>query len=470
MARAPTTLFAKLWDAHVVTARPDGRTLVFIDRHLLHDGSFHAFARLRAKGLDVAYPALCLATPDHYVPTDAGRSLAGVKDAAVLRVLRDFEDNTERSGIPAFRIGDDRQGIVHVVGPEQGFSLPGMTLVCGDSHTSTHGAVGALAFGIGASEVAHVLATQCLWQLPPRTMRVVVNGALREGVYAKDLALELIRAIGTAGATGHVVEYAGSGVRDLTIEGRCTLCNLSIEAGAKAGFVAPDDTTYAYLEGKPMAPRGEMWEAAVASWKALRSDDGACFDREYVLEGPAVAPMVTWGTSPEQAIAIDGHVPDPATARDEDERRSMASALAYMGLAPGQPIAEAAVDQVFIGSCANSRIEDLRAVADVVRRIGGRARLPVRVSPGSGTVKRQAEREGLAETLVAAGFDWREAGCSMCVGMNGETVGPGKRCVSTSNRNFAGRQGRDARTHLVSPATAAATAMLGRLADVRTVR
>jgi len=469
MQPAAATLFAKLWEPHVVTSRPDGRTLLFIDRHLLHDGSFHAFARLREKGIPVAHPELCLATPDHYVPTDAGRSLAMVKDPTVLRVLRDFESNTAAAGVQAFTLGDARQGIVHVVGPEQGFTLPGVTLVCGDSHTSTHGALGALAFGIGASEVAHVLATQCLWQLPPRTMRVLIEGRLAPGVYAKDLALAFIRAIGTSGATGHVVEYAGDGVRGLTIEQRCTLCNMTIEAGAKAGFVGPDDVTFAYLEGRPLAPKGDAWKAAVAYWRTLVTEEGALFDREIALDAGKITPMVTWGTSPEQAIAIDGYVPDLRDARDDDERKGMASALAYMGLASGQPITDAAIDQVFIGSCTNSRIEDLRIVADVVRRIGGRARVPTLVSPGSGAVKRQAEAEGLAATFVAAGLEWREAGCSMCVGMNGETVAPQKRCVSTSNRNFAGRQGRDARTHLVSPATAAATAMLGRLVDVRTV-
>lgn len=469
MGSAARTLFAKIWDAHVVTSRPDGRTLLFIDRHLLHDGSFHAFARLRDKKLAVAHPELCLATPDHYVPTSAGRSLDTVQDPTVLRVLRDFDANTKGAGLRAYSIDHDRQGIVHVVGPEQGFTLPGVTLVCGDSHTSTHGAFGALAFGIGASEVAHVLATQCLWQLPPRTMRVSITGRLQPGVYAKDMALALIRAIGTSGATGHVVEYMGEGARALCIEERCTLCNMTIEAGAKAGFVGPDEVTFDYLEGRPLAPKGEAWRTAVDHWRTLVSDDGARFDRAFELDATGVTPMVTWGTSPEQALPIDGIVPDPRDARDDDDRKAMAAALAYMGLAPGQPIAEAAVDQVFIGSCTNSRISDLRIVADVVRRIGGRARVPTLVTPGSGPVKRQAEAEGLADAFVAAGFEWREAGCSMCVGMNGETVAPGKRCVSTSNRNFAGRQGRDARTHLVSPATAAATALLGRLVDVRTV-
>jgi 3-isopropylmalate/(R)-2-methylmalate dehydratase large subunit len=469
MRSAPSTLFAKIWDAHVVTSRPDGRTLLFIDRHMLHEGSFHAFARLREKNLPVAHPELCLATADHYVPTSAGRALDTVQDPTVVRVLRDFDANTKGAGLRAYSMGNDRQGIVHVVGPEQGFTLPGVTLVCGDSHTSTHGAFGALAFGIGASEGAHVLATQCLWQLPPKTMRVSITGRLQRGVYAKDLALALIRAIGTSGATGHVVEYTGEGARALSIEERCTLCNMTIEAGAKAGFVGPDDATFDYLDGRPLVPKGEAWRAAVDHWRTLVSDEGARFDREFALDATGITPMVTWGTSPEQALPIHGIVPDPRDAQDDDDRKALTSALAYMGLAPGRPIAEAAVDQVFIGSCTNSRISDLRIVADVVRRIGGRARVPTLVVPGSGPVKRQAEAEGLADAFVAAGFEWREAGCSMCVGMNGETVAPGKRCVSTSNRNFAGRQGRDARTHLVSPATAAATALLGRLVDVRTV-
>jgi 3-isopropylmalate/(R)-2-methylmalate dehydratase large subunit len=469
MTRVPSTLFAKLWEPHVVTSRPDGRTLLFIDRHLLHDGSFHAFARLREKGIAVAHPELCLATPDHYVPTSDGRSLGSVADSSVLRVLHHFNTNMRRNRIPAFPMGDARQGIVHVVGPELGFTLPGTTIVCGDSHTSTHGALGALAFGIGASEVAHVLATQCLWQLPPRTMLVVIDGRLAAGVYAKDLALALIASVGAGGAIGHVIEYAGSLVRALSIEQRCTLCNMAIEAGARAGFVAPDETTLSYLHGRPMAPIGDAWDAGVEYWSTLRSDEGARFDREYALDAGTVPPMVTWGTSPEQAVAIDGSVPDPADRYDESERRMVASALAYMGLEAGQPIALVDVDQVFIGSCTNSRIEDLRIVADLVRRIGGRARVPTLVSPGSGSVKQQAEREGLADVFVGAGFEWREPGCSMCIGMNGDIVGPSKRCVSTSNRNFAGRQGRDARTHLVSPATAAATAMLGHLADVRTM-
>jgi 3-isopropylmalate/(R)-2-methylmalate dehydratase large subunit len=469
MSQPPQTLFAKLWDAHAVATLPDGPTLLFVDRHLVHDGSFHAFARLREKGLPVAFPELCLATPDHYVPTTA-RSMDAITDKSVVRVLDDFRNNLDRSGIPTLSLDDSRQGIVHVVGPEQGFTLPGTTMVCGDSHTTTHGALGALAFGIGASEVAHVLATQCLWQMKPKSMRITVEGELAAGVFAKDLALAIIGAIGTAGATGHVVEYSGTGVARLSIEERCTLCNMTIEAGAKAGMVAPDDVTFAYLDGRPLAPAGADWDAAVRYWRTLTTDEGAGFDKEFVIDGANVQPMVTWGTNPEQSVAIDGLVPDPRDALSEDKARSMAKALDYMALSAGQKMSDVPIDQVFIGTCTNGRIEDLRAAARVVARIGGRAQLPALVSPGSRQVKRMAEDEGLDAIFIGAGFDWRDSGCSMCVGMNGDLVPPGKRCVSTSNRNFEGRQGRDSRTHLVSPATAAATAMLGRLADARESR
>jgi 3-isopropylmalate/(R)-2-methylmalate dehydratase large subunit len=414
----------------------------------------------------VAFPELCLATPDHYVPTTA-RSMDAITDKSVVRVLDDFRNNLDRSGIPTLSLDDSRQGLVHVVGPEQGFTLPGTTMVCGDSHTTTHGALGALAFGIGASEVAHVLATQCLWQMKPKSMRVTVEGQLPAGVFAKDLALAIIGAIGTAGAAGHVVEYAGTGVAKLSIEERCTLCNMTIEAGAKAGMVAPDDVTFAYLDGRPLVPAGADWDAAVRYWRTLTTDEGAGFDKEFVIDGANVQPMVTWGTNPEQSVAIDGLVPDPRDALSEDKARSAAKALDYMALSAGQKMSDVPIDQVFIGTCTNGRIEDLRAAARVVARIGGRAQLPALVSPGSRQVKRMAEDEGLDAIFIEAGFDWRDSGCSMCVGMNGDLVPPGKRCVSTSNRNFEGRQGRDSRTHLVSPATAAATAMLGRLADAR---
>jgi 3-isopropylmalate/(R)-2-methylmalate dehydratase large subunit len=459
------TLLDKLWDPHVVMAMPDGRALLFIDRHLLHDGSFTAFTHLRDKGLPVARRDLTLAMPDHYAPT-MGRSIAAVTDPSAARVLRDFDANTRDYAIPVFALGDGREGIVHVVGPEQGFTLPGVTLVCGDSHTSTHGALGALAFGIGASEVAHVLATQCLWQVKPKAMRIVVRGKLPAGVYSKDLALTIISRIGAGGAAGHAVEYAGPAVEALTVEERCTLCNMTIEAGGKAGFVAPDATTIEYVRGRAFAPKAALWDEAVAFWQTLASDAGAAFDKTVELDGGALEPMVTWGTSPEQAIPIGGTIPDPGNA-DEARGRGMTDALAYMGLAPGQSMRDAKVDQVFIGSCTNARIEDLRVAAAVVRRISGKVRIPTLVSPGSSSVKKMAEAEGLARVFIDAGMQWREAGCSMCIGMNGDLVGPGKRCLSTSNRNFAGRQGRDARTHLASPATAAATAMLGRIADAR---
>ncbi len=457
---APRTLLDKLWDPHVVITEPDGRALLFIDRHLLHDGSFHPFARLRDKGLTVARPDLSLATPDHYVST-SGRGIEDVKEASAVRVLRDFSRNVTEFKVPHFRLGDGREGIVHVVGPEQGFTLPGVTLVCGDSHTSTHGALGALAFGIGASEAAHVLATQCLWQVKPRAMRILVTGRLPAGVHAKDLVLAIIARIGMAGAVGHAVEYAGSAVEALSVEERCTLCNMTIEAGGKAGFVAPDATTLEYVRGRPMTPAGALWDAAVAEWKELKSDADARFDREIEIDAGSIRPMVTWGTNVEQAIAFDARVPDPRGIADNEERHGVERALEYMGLAPGQSMREAVVDQVFIGSCTNARISDLRIAAEVVQRIAGRVRVPTLVSAGSTLVKRQAEAEGLDRVFTEAGMTWGESGCSMCVGMNGDLVAPGKRCVSTSNRNFAGRQGRDSRTHLASPATAAETAMRG---------
>jgi len=465
----PRTLFQKVWDAHVVTETTDGRTLLFVDRHLLHDGSFQPFQRLRDKGLPVAYPELCLATPDHYVSTH-GRTIEILPEASAQRVLNDFARNTADFGVPTLKLGSGREGIVHIVGPELGFTLPGSLLVCGDSHTATHGALGALAFGIGASEVAHVQATQALWQLKPRTMRISVNNKLRAGVSAKDLALHIIASIGTAGAVGHVVEYAGIAIQALSVEQRCTLCNMTIEAGAKAGMIAPDETTYAYLEGRPYAPKGALWDQAVDYWRSLPTDAGAVFDKEVTLDGALVQTMVTWGTSPEQAIPISGRVPGLDTASDEEGRQGLAAAMRYMGLEAGQAMTDVAVDQVFIGSCTNARIEDLRDAAAVVRAIGGKARIPALVSPGSGSVKAEAEAEGLDHVFTDAGFRWGETGCSMCVGMNGDLVAAFKRCASTSNRNFAGRQGRDSRTHLVSPATAAATAMSGKLAGAPEVR
>jgi len=462
----PRTLFDKLWQPHVVIARDDGRTLLYVDRHLLQDGSAPAFAMLRQRGLAPRAAARAFATPDHYIPTHS-RSLADVRDPEAARMAQALADDTAHAGIPMFGVDDARQGIVHVVAPEQGLSQPGMLIVCGDSHTSTHGAVGALAFGIGASEVAHVLATQTIWQRRPRTMRITIDGALAPGVGAKDVILAIIAKIGAAGAAGHAIEYAGATVRAMSMEARFTLCNMSIEAGARAGMVAPDETTSAYLAGKPFAPQGAAWDRALEAWRPLRTDDGARFDREVALDVTQLAPMVTWGNSPEDAVPITGCVPDPAAIDDEDRRSSMQRALAYMGLAAGTPLTDVAIDRVFIGSCTNARIEDLRSAARVVadRRVA--KGVQAWVVPGSGLVKAQAEREGLDRIFAEAGFEWRFAGCSMCLATNGDSVAPGERCASTSNRNFVGRQGPGSRTHLMSPAMAAAAAVTGRLTDVR---
>ena len=463
---APRTLLDKIWQPHVVVDRGDGHHLLYIDRHLLHDGSSTGFALLRARGLPVRRPDLALATPDHFNASSA-RSLAAIAEPRHRQLVDSMRDNTSQAGIRLFFLDDDRQGIAHVVGPEQGFTLPGTTLVCGDSHTATHGALGALAFGIGSSEVAHVMATQCLWQRRPKAMRVWIDGRLQPGVHAKDLVLAVVARIGAGGGVGHVIEYAGPAVRALSIEGRLTLCNMSIEAGARAGMVAPDDTTFEHLAGRPLAPAGALWDRALAAWRALPSDEDAVFDTEVTLDASQIAPMVTWGSSPEDALPVQASVPDPAQATDPARREAMRQALAYMGLQPGTPLAGLPVDRVFIGSCTNSRIEDLRLAAAVAR--GRRARVPAWVVPGSGLVKAQAEAEGLDLVFRAAGFDWREPGCSMCVGMNGDTGQPGQRIASTSNRNFMGRQGRDVRTHLMSPAMAAAAAVTGRLTDVRSL-
>jgi 3-isopropylmalate/(R)-2-methylmalate dehydratase large subunit len=461
---APTTLFDKIWSSHAILVRPDGATLLHIDRHLVHDGSGNAFRMLKEKGLAVRRPDRTFATPDHYVST-LSHDLASINEPHRRGVVEDLEANAKAAGLTLFGLTDRRQGIVHVVGPEQGLSQPGMIIVCGDSHTATHGALGALAFGVGASEVGHVLATQTLWQSKPKNMRIVVDGTLGPGVHAKDVILAIIARIGAAGGAGHVIEYAGSTIRTLGIEGRLTICNMSIEAGARAGMVAPDDTTLAYLRGRPYAPKGADWDKAVACWGSLPSDADAQFDREVRLDAAGIAPMVTWGTSPEAAAPITERVPDPASAPDAARRDSIERALAYMDLKPGMPLTDIAIDRVFIGSCTNSRIEDLRAAAKVID--GRRAIIPAMAVPGSGLVKAQAEAEGLDAIFKRAGFEWREAGCSMCVGMNGDLVAPGERCASTSNRNFVGRQGKGARTHLVSPATAAAAAVAGKLADVR---
>ena len=462
----PRTLFDKLWQPHVVIARDDGRTLLYVDRHLLQDGSAPAFAMLRQRGLAPRAAARAFATPDHYIPTHS-RSLADVHDPEAARMAQALADDTAHAGIRMFGVDDARQGIVHVVAPEQGLSQPGMLIVCGDSHTSTHGAVGALAFGIGASEVAHVLATQTIWQRRPRTMRITIDGTLAPGVGAKDVILAVIAKIGAAGAAGHAIEYAGATVRAMSMEARFTLCNMSIEAGARAGMVAPDETTSAYLAGKPFAPQGAAWDRALESWRPLRTDDGARFDREVALDVTQLAPMVTWGNSPEDAVPITGCVPDPAAIGDEDRRSSMQRALAYMGLAAGTPLTDVAIDRVFIGSCTNARIEDLRSAARVVEDRRVAKGVQAWVVPGSGLVKAQAEREGLDRIFAEAGFEWRFAGCSMCLATNGDRVAPGERCASTSNRNFVGRQGPGSRTHLMSPAMAAAAAVTGRLTDVR---
>jgi len=457
------TLYEKVWDAHAVARGPGGRTLLYIDRHLLHDGSFHAFEALRRSGRRVRRPEASFATPDHYVPT-AGRE--NITNPELRDKVETLAANAAQNRIAIYPVGDVRQGIVHVIGPEQGITQPGVTLVCGDSHTSTHGAFGALAFGIGASEVAHVLATQSLWQAKSRTMRVTVDGSLGRGVFAKDIVLALIARIGAFGGTGHAIEFAGRAIESLSMEGRMTICNMAIEAGARSGMVAPDDTTFAYLEGRPLAPRGRDWEKALERWRRLPSDPGAAFDREVSLDASALEPMATWGTSPEHGVAVGARIPDPRDEPDATRRASMEKALAYMALEPGRPLAGLAIDRVFIGSCTNSRIEDLRAAAAVVR--GRKARVPALVSPGSGLVKRAAEAEGLDRIFREAGFEWRDAGCSMCVGMNGDLVGAGERCASTSNRNFEGRQGKGARTHLMSPAMAAAAAVTGTIVDVRT--
>ena len=461
----PRTLYDKIWDAHVV-AEDDGETLLYIDLHLLHEvTSPQAFAGLATAGRAVRRPERVLALSDHNVPT-AGQAAgpAGVADVEARAQLEALVENTRRFGIENFPMGDPRGGIVHVVGPEQGRSQPGMTIVCGDSHTSTHGAFGALAFGIGTSEVEHVLATQTIRQRRSRNMRVRVDGALAPHVHAKDLALHLLGMIGVDGAGGHVIEYAGDAVRALSMEARMTLCNLSIEMGARAGLVAPDATTLVYLKNRPAAPRGEAWAAAAARWAKLASDAGAAFDRELHFDARDVRPMVSWGTNPSQVVAIDGLVPDPATLDDPDARAAAERALTYMGLAPGAPIAGQRLDRIFIGSCTNSRIEDLRVAAAVVRGRHVAPHVRAMVVPGSGLVKRQAEEEGIAEALRAAGFDWREPGCSMCVGMNADRLRPGERCAATSNRNFENRQGRGGRTHLMSPALAAASAIAGCIA------
>ena len=473
MASRPRTLYEKIWDAHVVEARDDGTALLFIDRHLIHEvTSPQAFQALRTSGRTVRRPDLTLAVPDHNLPTTARLDARGLRipiaDAESAQQLAALEGNAPAFGIRYIDASAAEQGIVHVVGPEQGFSLPGATIVCGDSHTAAHGGVGALAFGIGTSEVEHVLASQTLLLRKSQTMEVRVDGQLGPGVTPKDLILHIIGQIGTAGGNGHVIEYRGAVFETMSVEGRLTVCNMSIEAGARAGLIAADDTTFAYLKGRPYAPKGAEWVAAVAWWRSLATDPGATFDKSVRIDAADIGPTVTWGTSPEDTAPIGGTVPSPESFADPSKQEAVRKSLEYMGLTPGQKLAEIEVQNVFIGSCTNSRIEDLRAAAAVLR---GRHKAPgvkwAIVVPGSGLVKRQAEAEGLDKVFIDAGLEWREPGCSACLGMNPDKVPPGERCASTSNRNFVGRQGPGARTHLVSPAMAAAAAVTGRLCDVR---
>jgi len=459
-------LYDKIWDAHLVHAAPGEASVLYIDRHLIHEvTSPQAFEGLRNTHRTVRRPELTLAVADHNVPTT--NRAGGIADPESAQQIATLETNAREFGVEYLAMSDIRQGIVHIVGPEQGWTLPGTTIVCGDSHTSTHGAFGALAFGIGTSEVEHVLATQTLLLNRSKNMRVTVRGALPVGVTAKDMALAIIARIGTAGGTGYVIEYAGEAVKSLSMEGRMTLCNMTIEAGARAGLIAPDETTFAYVAGRPRAPKGAAFEAAVRYWRTLRTDDDAVFDSEIALDAAQIPPMVTWGTSPEQALPVTERVPDPANIVDNDRRAGMERALAYMDLKPGTPLSDVKIDRVFIGSCTNGRIEDLRAAASIVRGRKVAAHVGAMVVPGSGLVKEQAEQEGLDAVFLDAGFEWREPGCSMCLAMNADRLEPRERCASTSNRNFEGRQGRGGRTHLMSPAMAAAAAIAGHLVDVR---
>jgi 3-isopropylmalate/(R)-2-methylmalate dehydratase large subunit len=466
-ARKPRTLFDKIWDAHVVETLPDGTALLYIDKHLTHEvTSPQAFEGLRMAGRKVRRPDATIAVVDHNIATDHSR-YGAIEDPESRQQVETLERNVREFGVPYIPLTDKRQGIVHVIGPELGLSLPGMTIVCGDSHTSTHGAMGALAFGIGTSEVEHVLATQTLLQKPAKNMRVLVEGVLPLGCTAKDIVLAIIGKIGTAGGTGHVLEYAGEAIRALDMAGRMTVCNMSIEAGARAGMVAPDQTTFDYVKGRPFAPKGEAFERAVAWWETLPTDEGAHFDKEVRLNAADIVPQVTWGTSPEDVLPITGTVPNPADFAEEAKRAGVQRMLDYMGLEPGQRLQDLKVDVVFIGSCTNSRIEDIRTAAAIVKGRKVAEGVRAMVVPGSGLVKEMAEQEGLDAILKEAGFEWREAGCSMCLGMNPDKLKPGQRCASTSNRNFEGRQGPGGRTHLLSPAMAAAAALTGRLADVR---
>jgi 3-isopropylmalate/(R)-2-methylmalate dehydratase large subunit len=458
------TLYEKVWDAHTILEGEGGQTLLHVGRHLAQDGSRHAFNFLKDRGLPVRRPDQVFAMPDHAAPSDT-RDVTQIRFPEYRQLIVDLEKNTRNFGIVHFGLDDPRQGIVHVVGPEQGLTQPGMVLVCGDSHTATHGALGALAFGLGASDILHVLATQATWQRRSKTMRISIEGKIPAGVTAKDLILAIIAKIGTSAATGYTIEYTGSTVRAMSIEERLTVCNMSIEAGARAGMIAPDETTFSYLHGRPFSPKGAQWEKALAYWRTLPSDPDAVFNKEVSFDASSLAPMVTWGNSPEDALPIDATVPDPANERDPERRAYIERALEYMGLLPGMALTEIEVDQVFIGSCANARIEDLRAAAKVLQ--GQRVVVPGLVVAGSTQVKLAAEAEGLDRIFRDAGLTWGESGCSMCVGMNGDLVDAGKRCASTSNRNFVGRQGTGSRTHLVSPPMAAAAALTGRFTDVR---
>ncbi len=468
----PRTLYDKLWDAHVVKQREDGTALLYIDRHLLHEvTSPQAFEGLRLAGRSPWRLGANLATPDHNVPTtqkERAQGVSGIEDETSRIQVQTLDENCDAFGITEFKINDVRQGIVHVVGPEQGATLPGMTLVCGDSHTATHGAFAALAHGVGTSEVEHVLATQCLIQRKMKNLLIQVDGRLQPGVTAKDIILAVIGEIGTAGGTGYAMEFAGSAIESLSMEGRMTICNMAIEAGARVGLVACDQTTLDYVKGRPFAPQGEQWAQAEAYWKNLHTDSGAVFDKVVTLDAAAIEPQVSWGTSPEMVAPISGQVPNPADAVDETQRKSWVRALEYMGLQPNQALTDIRLDRVFIGSCTNSRIEDLRAAAVVIkgRKVASSVKQAL-VVPGSGLVKQQAEAEGLDQVFVAAGFEWREPGCSMCLAMNADKLGAGEHCASTSNRNFEGRQGYGGRTHLVSPAMAAAAAIAGHFIDVR---
>lgn len=458
----PQTLFDKVWSAHEIARQDGGESLLWVDRHFVHEGSFQGFDQVKARGGKVAEPSLTFGVADHYVPT---RNRPAIANPEIARMVEQLNENTRANGVTLFGLDDPRQGIVHVVGPEQGLTLPGLLIVCGDSHTSTHGAFGALAFGIGASEVAHVLMTQTLWQKKPKRMRVTVNGALPDGIGAKDIALTLIATISANGAQGHAIEFTGEAIRALSIEARLTLCNMSIEAGARCAMVAPDEKTIAYIKGRPYAPKGDTLANAVEAWSALKSDAGAKFDREVTLDASQIAPVVTWGTSPEHALPIGASVPDPAREADETRRKAIVDALDYMGLKAGQKLTDVKVDRIFIGSCTNARIEDLRAAAAVFK--GRKSKVPGLVAPGSSAVKRQAEQEGLDRIFRDAGLEWGDSGCSMCVGINGDLVPPGERCASSTNRNFRGRQGPGARTHIMSPAMVAAAAVSGHLADAR---